>query len=315
MKTYRRWKEDCTGDKRRGPNTMPANKLSKEERDEVIRLSSLEEYQDLAPSQIVPRLADSGRYVASESTFYRILREEDMLSHRGKAKAAVHEKPAPLVATGPNQVWSWDITYLKSAIGGIFFYAYIVIDIFSRRIVASEVFETESSEHASIMIKKACLSEGAVFAELTLHSDNGSPMKGATLLATLQKLGVMPSFSRPRVSDDNPYSEALFRTLKYCPTFPNQPFGTIEEARTWLEAFVHWYNFDHLHSGIKFVPPALKHFGKDVEILKARKTVYEVAKAKNPNRWSGDIRNWDPVTKVYLNPLKNKEENAMKNAA
>jgi len=189
------------------------------------------------------------------------------------------------------------------------------MDIFSRKIVAGEVFETELSAYAAQLVKKACLWEGAVFNDLTLHSDNGSPMKGATLLATLQRLGVMPSFSRPSVSDDNPYSEALFRTLKYCPEFPSKPFPSLEAARAWLRSFVYWYNYCHLHSEIKFVTPADKHAGRDIEILAARKSVYEIARQKNPNRWSGETRNWDPITEVYLNPLKKKQEDDMKIAA
>ena len=315
VRTYRRWRDNPAGDKRRGPLTVPANKFSEEEKKAVIKIANSKEYRDLPPSQIVPRLADQGKYFGSESTFYRILREEEMLAHRGKANIAVHKRPLPLVARGPNEVWSWDISYLKSTIQGIFFYAYIILDVFSRKIVAGDVFETESSEYASWLVKKACLWEGAVYRDLVLHADNGGPMKGATLLATLQKLGVMPSFSRPKVSDDNPYSEALFRTLKYCPEFPSKPFQSVEEARAWLRSFIYWYNNCHLHSGIKFVTPADKHAGRDVKILEARKVVYEAARLKNPNRWSGEIRNWDPITEVFLNPLKKKEGDDMKIAA
>jgi len=315
VRTYRRWKDNPAGDKRRGPITEPANKLSPEEREEVIAVATCEEYRDLPPSQIVPRLADRGQYVASESTFYRILKEQDMLSHRGRAKPATHKKPEPLIATGPNQVWSWDISYLKSVVQGIFFYAYIIIDIYSRKIVAADVFEIESSEYASRLVKKACLIEGIGLNELALHSDNGSPMKGATLLATLQKLGVMPSFSRPAVSNDNPYSEALFRTLKYCPEFPTKPFQSVEAASAWLKTFTDWYNNIHLHSGIKFITPSDRHLGKDLQILQTRKDVYENARSENPNRWSKDTRNWNPITEVYLNPLKIKEGNDMKIAA
>lgn len=304
IRTYQRWKDNPAGDKRRGPTTEPANKLSKEERDKVISIVTSEKYRDLPPSQIVPSLADNGEYLASESTFYRILKEEKMLSHRGRTKPATHKKPEPLLATGPNQVWSWDITYLQSIVRGVFFYAYVIIDIYSRKIVAADVFKAESSEYASRLVKKGCLMAGVTRKELTLHSDNGSPMKGATLLATLQKLGIMPSFSRPSVSDDNPYSEALFRTLKYCPEFPSKPFQDLESARIWLKAFVDWYNNVHLHSGIKFVTPSDKHLGKDLEILENRKDVYEKAKEKNPTRWSKETRNWNPILEVCLNPLK-----------
>ena len=164
--------------------------------------------------------------------------------------------------------------------------------------------EKESSAHASLLIRKTCLAEGVQQDQLVLHSDNGSPMKGATMLATLQKLGVVPSFSRPSVSDDNPYSESLFRTLKYTPSYPAKPFQSIETARKWVHEFVQWYNDEHRHSGIQFVTPNQRHQGKDKEILEKRKAVYQAAKEKNPKRWSGEIRDWNPVTKVWLNPPK-----------
>jgi len=303
MKTLERWKK-CSEDKRRGPRTVPANKLSEEEREEIIKIATSEEFKDDSPCQIVPALADRGKYVASESTFYRILREEKMLEHRGKSKERnYNNKPAPLVATGPNQVYSWDITYLKAAITGTFFYLYMFMDIFSRKIVGFTVHETESMDFSSRLLSEICKAENISREQLVLHSDNGSPMKGATMLATMKHLGVVPSFSRPKVSDDNPYSESLFKTLKYCPEYPSKPFSSIEAAREWVEQFVDWYNNKHLHSGIKFVTPEDRHRGKDSEILKRRKVVYETAKLSNPNRWSGKTRNWDRVECVYLNYL------------
>ncbi len=314
-RTYHRWLGNSEGDQRSGPITEPANKLSPEERCEVIEASICKEYRDLPPSKMVPALADSGTYIASESSFYRILKEEKMLEHRGRAKPRVHSKPEPLTATGPNQVWTWDITYLMTLVKGMFFYGYVFVDLFSRKIVAAEVYEVESSEYASTMIRKACLKEGIRKNELRTHSDRGAPMKGATFLATLQRLGIMPSFSRPRVSDDNAYSEALFRTLKYCPQYPSKPFETLEKAREWMQEFVRWYNNDHLHSGIKFVAPADRHSGKDTAILEHRTLVYEEAKRKHPNRWTGNTRNWEPITEVYLNPLKETKEDDIQRAA
>jgi len=315
VRTYQRWRQKPEGDMRQGPLTEPANKLTALERQKVLEIATAAEFRDLPPSQIVPRLADEGKFIASESTFYRILREEKMLAHRGKAQPATHSRPDELVATAPNQVWSWDITYLKMVIRGVFYYAYLIEDIFSRKITAGDVFEAESSEHAARLMRKACLKEGIQPGELALHSDNGGPMKGATMLATLQKLGVAASFSRPRVSDDNPFSEALFRTMKYRPEFPDKPFKTLEEAKAWLDAFCHWYNHEHLHSGIKFVAPADRHDGKDVEILENRKRVYEQAKNKNPLRWSRETRNWNRIEEVSLNHLKNQKEDHMKMAA
>jgi len=307
LKTFKRWKKRIE-DLRFGPKTEPANKLTPEERKEVLIIATSKDYMDLPPSQIVPMLADKGRYIASESTFYKILREEKLLEHRGKSKKPSHNRPCPLVATMPNQIYSWDITYLKSPIIGMFFYLYMFMDIYSRKIVGYEIHEAESMEHSAKLIDKICKLEGIKKEQLTLHADNGGAMKGATMLATLQKLGVVPSFSRPRVSNDNPYSESLFKTLKYCPEFPSRPFKNIEEARAWVEQFVYWYNNIHLHSGIKFVTPNDRHEGKDKEILERRKIVYKTAKLTNPNRWSREIRNWEKNEEVFLNYLQKKND-------
>ena len=306
-KTLKRWREGFE-DQRQGPNTTPANKLSEEEREEVVKIAISKEFVDLPPCQIVPKLADLGRYVASESTFYRILKSLSLLAHRGKSKRPEKKRPAPLVAKGPNQIYSWDITYLKSLIRGEFFYLYMFIDIFSRKIVGWKVHGEESMILSSQLIDVICKSEGVEKGQLTLHADNGGPMKGATMLATLQSLGVVPSFSRPRVSDDNPFSESLFKTVKYCPQYPSKPFESIESAKDWVKDFVHWYNTEHLHSGIKFVSPIDRHNGKDIEILSKRKDVYEKAKSNNPNRWSGETRNWDSVKEVHLNHLQKNRE-------
>ena len=211
-------------------------------------------------------------------------------------------KPQGFKAEGPNQTWSWDITYLAAAIRGIFYRLYMVEDIFSRKIVGWEVYEEETAERASQLIRKACLAEGVHEAGLVLHSDNGGPMKGATMLATLQRLGVVPSFSRPSVSDDNPYSESLFRTLKYTPVYPSKPFESLSAAREWVHQFVQWYNEEHRHSAIRYVTPGQRHRGEDAAILADRKRLYEAAKQANPERWSGDTRNWTPINEVWLNP-------------
>lgn len=307
LKTFKRWKLSPE-DMRKGPKTTPANKLTDEEVQEVIKVSTSKEYMDLAPSKIVPMLADKGRYIASESSFYKILRERKLLEHRGKSKRPSPSKPVPLVATAPNQIYSWDITYLKSCIRGQFFYLYMFMDIFSRKIVGFDIYESESMDYSSELIDRICEAEEVEKDQLTLHSDNGGPMKGATMLATLEKLGVVASFSRPSVSNDNPYSESLFKTLKYCPEYSSNPFKSIEEAKEWVDKFVYWYNHKHLHSGIKFVTPNDRHEGKDIENLKRRKLVYESAKLKNPSRWSRGTRNWGYIEKVYLNDLQKDNE-------
>jgi putative transposase len=314
VKTLGRWKNRIE-DQRKGPNTEPANKLTQEERKEVLMITTSKKYLDLPPSQIIPMLADEGKYIASESTFYKILKEEKLLTHRGKSKAPSNNRPEPLIATGPNQIYSWDITYLKGSIAGQFYYLYMFMDIYSRKIVGHEIHEIESMIYSSDLIDKICQSEGINKDQLVLHSDNGGAMKGATMLATLQKLGVVPSFSRPGVSNDNPFSESLFKTLKYCPQYPSLPFKGINEVKNWVNEFVHWYNTIHLHSGIKFLTPNDKHKGRDKEILRRRKIVYETAKLKNPNRWSRETRNWNNIEKVYLNYLQKKEELNIKKAS
>lgn len=235
---------------------------------------------------------------------YRILRKEGQLKHRERSKPPTRHRPTPHVATGPQQVASWDITYLKSPVRGCFFYLYMVEDVWSRKILGWAVHEVECNELAAELIEKVCKEHGIDADSLVLHSDNGSPMKGATMLATMQRLGVMPSFSRPSVSNDNPFSEALFRTLKYRPEFPSRPFTSIEDARAWVENFVAWYNTTHLHSGIRFVTPDDRHYGRETEILAGRRCVYELARRSHPDRWSGECRNWTPVGDVYLNPHK-----------
>jgi len=311
-RTYQRWHDSShEQDGRISAKHEAANKLTELERQRMIKLANEPEYADLSPSKIVPKLADEGRYIASESSFYRVLKTEKQLSHRQRSKPARQiKKPRALTATGPNQLYSWDITYLPTAVRGLFFYLYLVMDIYSRKIVGWQVYEAESSALAADLMTDICHRERVPPGQVTLHSDNGSPMKGASLLATLQHLGVMPSYSRPSVSNDNPYSESLFRTLKYRSEYPEHGFTDLQNARTWVTGFVDWYNNRHLHSAIGFVTPNQRHCGEDKEILANRKRVYQQAKAKNPNRWSGQIRNWDPITEVHLNPEKKKDEAA-----
>ena len=305
-RSYQRWTEEDELKADGRPDAKrpePANKLTPEERQQILAICNEEAYQSLPPSQIVPALADQGIYLASESSFYRILKDADQLHHRGKAQAPRNiSKPRACKATAPNQVWSWDITFLATTITGLFFRLYLVMDIYSRKIVGWEIHENESAEHASVLIHKACLAEGISGQGLVLHSDNGSPMKGATMLATLQRLGVVPSFSRPSVSNDNPYSESLFGTMKYTPAFPSKPFESLDAAREWVYDFVRWYNEQHRHSAIQFVTPAQRHSAEEHSILENRKAVYETAKQRNPQRWSRETRNWTPVTEVWLNP-------------
>jgi len=303
VRTMQRWHKQAGGDDARmGPRTVPSNKLNPSERKRILDTVNSPEYKELSPKQIVPRLADQGKYIGSESSMYRILKEEDQLKHREPSQPARRHKPTEYVATGPCQVWSWDITYLRSSVRGTFFYLYMIMDIWSRKIVGWDVQAVESMEWASLLVDRSCRDLGVDPEGLILHSDNGGPMKGSTMLATLQRLGVVPSFSRPRVSDDNPFSEALFRTLKYRPEYPSKPFEALEQTWQWVAGFVRWYNTEHLHSAIRFVTPDDQHSGREQAILAQRRCVYEKARRRNPRRWTGQIRNWNPVGPVILNP-------------
>ena len=303
-RTLQRWQRDqLCGDQRPMRLQAPKNRLSVLERERLLTVVNSDEFGHLPPSQIVPILADRGQYIASESTFYRILGAESQLGHRGAERPAQRRhKPRALSATMPNELFSWDITYLPTQVKGIYFYLYLFMDIFSRKIVGWQIYDAESSDLASEVMRDICERENIAPNQVVLHSDNGSPMKGATMLATLQALGVMPSFSRPAVSNDNPYSESLFKTLKYRPAYPRQSFESIIAARQWVDTFVHWYNHEHRHSAIRFVTPAERHAGLDAALLHKRVNVYEAAKKKHPERWSGATRNWQPVHVVHLNP-------------
>jgi putative transposase len=321
VRTVQRWQrpqaEDGdlrASDKRQA--SAPANKLSAAERQAALELLNSEEFKDLAPSQIVPRLADFGRYMASESTLYRLLREAGQLTHRRLERAPQkRSKPRALVATQPDQIYCWDITYLPTEVRGIYFYLYLFVDLFSRKIVGWQVYDCESAERAGALLQDICQRQGIEPGRLTVHSDNGSPMKGETMLATMQRLGVEPSRSRPSVSNDNPYSESLFRTLKYRPELPVKPFADLLQARRWVTDLVHWYNNEHRHSAISFVTPAQRHALVDHALLQARDGVYEAARQLHPNRWSGQTRDWSRQEIVHLNPDKPDIGETLKKAA
>jgi putative transposase len=282
---------------------QPGNALTLAERQAFLAAANSPEYGHLPPSQIVPRLADTGVYIASEATLYRLLRAAGQLTHRrAERPAKARTKPRALSATAPNQLVSWDITYLPTLVHGMFLYLYVFLDVFSRKIVAWQVHTEESQDHASALVRDYVERTGIAPGALTLHSDNGAPMKGATLLATLQWLGVARSFSRPAVSNDNPYSEATFRTLKYRPDYPIAPFADLSAARVFVERLVRWYNDEHRHSAIGYVTPAQRHDGADQALLEARHQVYQKARARHRNRWSGQTRNWSRTTIVHLNP-------------
>jgi transposase InsO family protein len=304
-RTIQRWRKEIRRDLRKGSKRSIPHRLSEAERKEIIATACSREFVDNYPSEIVAKLAEKGVYIASEATFYRVLKEERLLSHRRHSKAPVKREKPRLKATGPDQIYSWDITWLKTDVAGLYYYLYLVVDIFSRKIVHWEIHNSESSEKAADMLRK--ISAKKIIRGLTLHSDNGSPMKGYTMLAMMQALNITPSFSRPRVSTDNPFSESLFRTLKYRPFYPDR-FSSIDKAQDWIKRFVYWYNHEHLHSGISYVTPHDRHYGKDVKVLEKRRVTYQEAYKKNPRRWSRGPKEWKRKEVVYINPVINENE-------
>ena len=281
---------------------VPSNRLSDEERARILASCHEPRFADVPPSQIVPVLADEGIYQGSESTYYRVLHEADEQHERGRARARTAKPLSTHCATRSNQLWSWDVTFLNSPTRGIHYYLYMIMDLWSRKIVGYEVYESETGELASQLFDRTVLAEGCRGKGVVLHADNGAPQRSSTLRVKLDQLGLRTSFSRPRVSNDNAYSESLFRTIKYRHDFPEEGFKSIEDAREWVLVFVRWYNTEHRHSTIKFVTPSQRHEGKDVEILANRKKLYEQSKERHPERWSGQTRNWERPDKVWLNP-------------
>jgi transposase InsO family protein len=303
-RTVERWRGRPDGDDRRcGPHRQPANALTSTEEAQVLAVLTSSRYAGVSPKQLVPQLADEGLYLASESTMYRLQRRHGLRTRR-RAAQRTHVARATTVhrSTAPNQVWSWDITWLPTMVRGRFLYLYLVMDVWSRRVVGWTVAEHESADVAAQLIQHTCLAGDVDPRGLVLHSDNGTPMRGATMISTLQWLGVIPSFSRPHVSDDNPYSEALFRTLKHTPAYPRLPFGDLASAQRWVERFVAWYNGEHRHSAIRYVTPDERHFGAEHDVLARRRCLYERARRSNPKRWTAAIRDWSPVGLVTLNP-------------
>jgi putative transposase len=307
--TLRRWKVGDgprQGDRRPDADRpTPSHALSDAERARIIEIANEPRFAETPPARIVPALADEGIYIASESSFYRVLRAHGQMSRRGRAQPPRTSRPPTThIATRPGDVWCWDVTFLPAQIRGCWFYFYLILDLYSRKIVGFEVHDTDSAEHAAHLARRTALAEGihAKPVRPVLHGDNGATLKATTVLAMLHWLGIAPSYSRPRVSDDNSFAEALFRTAKYRPEFPLKGFVDLDAARQWAAHFVHWYNQEHRHSGIRYVTPAQRHAGQDGPVLAARDAVYQDARQRNPQRWSGSTRNWTPVGVVTLNP-------------
>jgi putative transposase len=313
IKTLNRWDVESVIDRRKGANKKIPRKLSDKERQAVAEIACVQKYKDLTPYEIVADLAENGVYYASERSFYRILNEFDLLHHRSDSKPAEHKAEIEkLVATGSNQIWSWDITWLQTEVRGLFYFAYVVKDIWDKRIVGWEIHDHESDEIAAEMFKRLKIRHN--MKSIILRSDNGNPMKGATMLATLNDLGVIPSYSRPRVSNDNPFIESLFKTLKYTAGYPGR-FKSIEHARIWMADFVNWYNTKHRHSAIGYVTPQQRFSGEYKEIFKKRNETLAMAKKRNPERWGKRQRVWCCNANVYLHPGKGTKEKLIKKTA
>ncbi len=308
VRTWQRWQTSPEDQRTTAIRPEPTNRLRVEEEQQIRAVCHQPEYANLPPSQIVPRLADKGVYLASESTFYRVLRRHGEVHHRGRClKPGRVKPPTTFTASGPCQVWTWDITWLPSWVRGRWYYLYLMEDVFSRKITGAEVHETESGELAAALMQRTVLRERCYRQPQVLHADNGAAMKSQTLQVKLAELNISPSHSRPRVSNDNAYVESLFRTLKYVPQWPSSGFNHLEEARVWVDKFTRWYNEEHRHSGIGYVTPLQRHTGEDKALLAQRYKVYQAARAANPTRWSRQTRNWEWQESVTLNPERGKQ--------
>lgn len=305
VRTLQRWSKDLRDDARSQNKFQCTNALSEKERKEVIATVCLPEYRDLSPNQIVPILAEKGQYLASEATIYRLLKREGKQKHRSRAKAPQRSKPDELIATGPNQVWTWDISYLRTRNRGRYFYLYLILDIWDRSVVGWAIHESESGYLAAELLRETCIRNEVKSGSITVHQDNGAPMISSEYLSELRLWG-RPSYSRPGVSDDNPYSESFFRTIKYSAGYP-EVFDSLDQAEAWMTEFIAWYNNEHRHSGIGFVTPMQRRKGEDKTIIIKRIYTYTEARSKHPDRWSGSIRNWKIITEVALNPKKAKK--------
>ena len=309
VRTLQRWKTQeglTAGDGRpQAVHPTPSHALSQAERAALLAVANEPRFAAVPPARIVPTLADEGVYLGSESTLARVLREHGQNTHRGRAKAPKATRPPTThIATAPAQVWCWDMTYLPANVMGRWFHLYLILDLYSRKIVGAEVHDSDDADHAVHLVRRTALAESIATMDTkpVLHGDNGSTLKATTVLAMLQWLGVKPSYSRTRVSDDNAYAESLFRTAKYRPEFPTKGVASLDLARAWAAEFVRWYNVDHRHSGIRYVSPAQRHAGQDQAILAARHALYIQAKKRNPARWSGSTRDWSYIGVVTLNP-------------
>lgn len=307
VRNVQRWRKSPeTEDGRRDNRFRTSNALSDQERERVVSVCCMPVFRDLSPRQIVPILAENGAYIASESTIYRILGALGLLVHRSRSKAPERKRPEAITATGPNQVWTWDISYLLTLSRGEYLYLYLILDIWDRSIVGWAVHPLESGAHGADLLRESCIRHEVKAGDLVVHQDNGGPMISGEFLAMLSRWG-KSSYSRPGVCDDNAFSESLFRTLKYRPGYPEK-FESIDTALEWMEWFVDWYNNHHRHSGIGLVTPMQRRLEQDIAILETRSVTYENARREHPERWSGNVRKWKRPNTVTLNDRDRKSD-------
>ena len=266
------------------PRPTPERALTAEEKAQVRQTLNSERFQDSAPRQVYAALLDDGEYLCSWRTMYRILDEyKEVRERRNQLRHPAYSKPQ-LLATGPNQLWSWDITKLRGPAKWTYYYLYTILDVFSRYVPGWLIAECESSRLAQQLIAETCAKQGIVPEQLTLHADRGSAMRSKTVALLLADLGVTKTHSRPYVANDNPYSEAQFKTMKYRPDYPDR-FGSIQDARAWARPFFRWYNHEHHHSGLALLTPATVHYGQAQTVIDRRQMVLQAAYAARPERF------------------------------
>lgn len=284
------------------PRPRPARALSDEERVRVLATLDSDEFMDKAPAQVYAKLLEEGEYLCSERTMYRVLEENDQVRERRDQRRHPEYVKPQLVATAPNQVWSWDTTKLPGPTKGTYFTLYVIVDIFSRYIVGWQVTKRESATVAQALIKACCKHQRVARDQLTIHADRGSPMVAKSTAQLYVDLGVAKSHSRPYTSNDNPYSEANFRTLKYRPDMPER-FGSVEHARQVIHALVDWYNDEHYHVGLALLHPVDVHYGRVANIVAARQRVLDAAHARYPERFvRGRPVQKSPPAAAWINP-------------
>jgi len=282
----------------------PPRTLSSEEREEVLGILHSERFQDKAPHEVYATLLDEGAYHCSIRTMYRILGENaEVKERRNQLRHPEYKKPE-LLATAPNEVWSWDITKLLGPAKWTYFYLYVILDIFSRYVVGWMVASRESAELAKRLITESCEKQGIQKGQLTIHADRGSSMKSKPVAFLLSDLGITKTHSRPHTSDDNPYSESQFKTLKYRPDFPER-FGSIEDARAFCQTFFLWYNQGHRHTGISLLTPEMVHYGRADTIIQSRQNVLTAAYEAHPERFVRKMPLHKPLPEAaWINPPK-----------